>query len=165
MSRDVGRQAVYDAEDLVFAETLYAERLGMQGVASLMAEIVAHPWWIEVAGDAPVTLRPTRREAARSHATIWRREVALALGGESCHILTHELAHLADHKHTPLGEGSHGPTFRAMYLDLAILVCGEDLATRLAASFRRSGLIIGSTEWASPPRVGPYGIYGLWRLK
>src|SRR5690606_13887642 len=67
--RDVGRSKVYLAEDFVFDETLYAETLGMAGVASLADHLFIDDWWVNNISRYPEIVS-TRREANRSHADI-----------------------------------------------------------------------------------------------
>ncbi len=161
MSRDIHKQRVYDAEDLVFAETLFAEPMG-GAVVELHQSILASPWWRSEVG-IEVRLEPARREAGHSYAR-GSRLVRLALHGENAWTLTHELAHSAHTgtNRTPLQQ-AHGPEFRRWYVDLAVVVLGEAASERLARSFIEAGLPIGERTCAAPVAPGEFGLYGWWR--
>jgi hypothetical protein len=161
VSRDVNKQKVYDAETLVFAETLYAEDMGGQ-VVELHEAILTSPWWRSEVG-ADVKLQPARHEANHSYAR-GHRLVRLAAHGQNAWTLAHELAHSAHSAiHRDITHQAHGPEWRRWYLDLATLVCGPAASARLAQSFGEAGLVIADPIAAPPTPPGEYGLYGFWR--
>lgn len=159
--RDVDKQRVYDAEALALSETLFSEEMG-GAVVELFGAIVASPWWRSEVGIVP-TLEPARREAGHSYAR-GSRLVRLALGNENAWLVTHELAHVAhcaqggSHAHQ-----SHGPEFRRWYVDLLVVVGGDEAAGRLEQTFIEAGLPVAERTAAAPVAPGPYGLYGYWR--
>lgn len=161
MSRDVNKSRVYYAERLVFAETLFEEAMG-GAVVELFEAIVASPWWRSEVGATP-KLEPARREANHSYAK-GAFLVRLAEHDQNAWSLTHELAHIAhsavDRTHTDQG---HGPEFRRWYVDLTVVVGGQEAADRLAKSFIENGLPLAARTCADPVAAGPYGLYGFWR--
>lgn len=163
--RDVGRSKVYLAEDAVFDETLYAETLGMSGIASLADHLFNDEWWVHNIDRYPEIIS-TRREAHRSHANIDRQHIALSLGGETAAVLGHEAAHIAQSVlHAGKDTASHGIEFRATMVDVTALLCGPIVAERLVRSYRAHGLEIGARHRDPPPVRHERGIYALWRLR
>lgn len=160
MSRDVNKQKVYDAERLVFAETLFDENMGA-AVVELFDAIVTSPWWRYEVGVTP-TLEPKRREA--NHSTAHRTRVRLAASQEDAWTLVHELAHVA---HSNVDRNwehqGHGPEFRRWYVDLMVVAGGPEASERLAKAFIEAGLPLAERTCAAPVAPGPYGLYGLWR--
>ncbi len=162
--RDVGRSRVYLAEDSVFDETLYAETLGMSGVASLADHLFSDEWWVSNIDRYPEIV-PTRREANRSHADDDRQRIALSLGHETAAVLGHEAAHIALSVLFPGDDiASHGIEFRATMVDVTSLLCGPITAERLVRSYRAHGLEIATRHSGRPPVRHERGIYALWRL-
>lgn len=161
MSRDVDKQKVYDAETLVFAETLFDENLGA-AVVELFDSIVASPWWRTEVGATPA-LEPKRREAGHSTAYGTGR-VRLAQCQEDAWTITHELAHVAHSAGDRTSQHqAHGPEFRRWYVDLMVVVGGEEASARLAKTFIEAGLPLAPRTRAAPVAPGPYGLFGLWR--
>jgi hypothetical protein len=148
----------------VFEETLYAETLGMSGVASLADHLFVDEWWVTNIDRYPEIVA-TRREANRSHADIDRQRIALSLGCETAATLGHEAAHVAQ---SVLCAGQdvaiHGIEFRAAMVDVTSLLCGPIVAERLVRSYRGHGLEIGARQVDPPPVRHERGIYALWRL-
>ena len=161
MSRDIHKSRVYYAEKLVFAETLFNEGMGA-AVVELFEAIVTSPWWRSEVVVTP-TLEPKRREANHSTAH-GSNKVRLAVSQEDAWTLIHELAHVAhsavDRTYADQG---HGPEFRRWYVDLTVVVGGQEAADRLAKSFIENGLPLAERTCAAPVAPGPYGLYGLWR--
>lgn len=162
MSRDVDRRKVYDAEALVWDETLYQEPLGLDGVTSLAADLFAHPWWASQIEKVPV-IEPTRREANRSYARS-SGLIRLSLYHENAAALAHEAAHVATRQvYGPEVQG-HGPEYRLMYVEVTALLCGMAAAARLLTSFTDANLPLAPRRTDEVVQPAPYGIYGLWRL-
>lgn len=162
--RDTGRQKVYDAENLVFDETLYDEPLGMAGVASLADNLFIDEWWVSNINRYPEIVA-TRREANRSHANVGLQRIAFSLGHDSAAVLCHEAAHIAQFVLHPNGAiAAHGIEFRATMLDVATLLCGPVIAKRLESAYLGAGLEVGRRHEVEPPVRHERGIYALWRL-
>lgn len=163
--RDLGRSKVYLAEDAVFDETLYAETLGMSGVASLADHLFADEWWVKNIDRYPEVVS-TRRDARRSYASITHQKIAVSLGCETAAVLGHEAAHIATAAlHGDCAMASHGVEFRATMVDVVTLLCGPITAERLVQSYGGHGLEIGNRHRYPPPVRHERGIYALWRLE
>lgn len=159
--RDPDKALAYEAEDLVWVDTLFAESMG-GGVATLAQKIVEHPWWVEAHRGLSPEIVPARREAQSSFA-YGSRAVRLALGGENAWVLTHELAHsIASHHNSGVG---HDRGWRTAYVDLARLVAGTEMSEALRRSFESRGLAVDTaTPYTPAPDVSDFGLYELHRL-
>ena len=162
--KDPDRQACYDAEALVWGETLYEEPLSPAVMAALVEAITDHPTWVGIGGTAPVEVRAARREALQSQAYSHRRKITLSLGGENCATLVHELAHVAT-RYQDWTAQAHGALWRTVYVDLAVTACGAEAASRLARRFESTGLPLAAGRWPEPAEEGPYGLYGALRSR
>lgn len=158
MTRDVDRQRVYAAENLVFEETLFVEPLGATGVVDLARLVGADPWWVR--NGIPFTVSPARRESLHSSAFVAgdTARIRLSIHQEDAATLAHELAHLLANRHDP--HAGHGPLFRAAELDTVTLVCGTTTAARLGRCFADSSLALARRRWQDPTGEFDRGLYG-----
>lgn len=162
MTRDADRQRVYDAEDLVFDETLFTEPLGATGVVDLARLVNADRWWVD--NGVPFTVSPARRESLHSSAFVAGdvARIRLSIHQEDAATLAHELAHLLAGRHD--GGTGHGPLFRAAQLDTVTLVCGTKTAARLGRAYADAALPWSLRCWQDPTGRFDRGLYGHWRV-
>lgn len=174
MTRDGDRARVYDAEAMVFDETLFSEPLGPAGILDLTDRFLADPWWQR--NGVPFTVAPTRRESAHSWARsesrtdsnvataqIRRSQIRLSLQGEDAATLAHEAAHLLGDRHA--AHPAHGALFRRAEVDVVAVVCGSIAAGRLDQAFADANLDLADRDWTEPTGVTDRGIYGRWRTE
>ncbi|MBS1848213.1 MAG: hypothetical protein JST73_08030 [Actinobacteria bacterium] len=165
MTRDGDRAAVYGAEDLVFAETLFAEPLGASGVTGLAAALRADDWWRS--NGVAFEVVPARRESDHSSARLARHpgdiaQIRLAIHAEDAATLAHEAAHLVASIHG--ADSAHGDVFRSAEIDVVTVLCGTSAADRLARSFAAARLGCAPRAWTAPSPTTERGIYGRWRV-
>ncbi len=164
MTRDASRAAVYSAEHLVFAETLFSEPIGPAGVLDLARLVAGCDWWRR--NGVPFTVVPTRRESQHSSANTkpagrGSAQIRLSVHQEDAATLAHELAHLLASRHG--ADAAHGPRFVAAELDVVAVVCGTIVADRLGGAFADAGLVAAERAWPAPEVHGERGLYGRWR--
>ncbi len=165
MSRDATRSAVYAAEHLVFAETLFAEPIGPAGVLDLATALQATAWWQR--HGVPFEVVPTRRESGHSAAVISGAgargaQLRLSVHQEDVATLAHEAAHLL--AATAGASPAHGPLFVAAELDVVAVLCGTVAGDRLRRAFTEAGLPIAGRSWEVPEDLDARGLYGRWRI-
>lgn len=144
---DRGRQAVYDAEDAAFVDTVWHERLSFDDATSFARHVCAQRWWADHVAVIPEVVA-TRADAQRSYA--WgATSVHLSPGGCRAHIVLHELAHVATHATCGAGHG-HGPAFRGVHVALADRVLGVGAGRALHDRYRAARLTIDpAAGWPS----------------
>ena len=141
--RDVGRTDVYAAEEAAFEGTVLAGRPGGEALRQAVLTVSSSSWWTDTTGPAGAVRRVSMRTAGDSHWSPRTRTIALD-PGESWFVVTHELAHVADHARAR----PHGPTWRAWNQHLVDVVFGPEFARLLAGAFARFGLVV---DPLSPP--------------
>lgn len=147
---DVGRTAVYAAEDAALGGTDLDEERPLPDLVAIAAALTTGPWWREVGGPRVVVAaaRPNARSSAARAGSGRVVRITLAGGQRTVATLAHELAHaLAGVPH------GHDATFRAAHVDVVALLAGSAAGEALAAAYGRLGVPAGRRSWAAPFRA------------
>jgi hypothetical protein len=145
---DVGREAVYAAEEVAFGGTTLEEPRPFAELRKRADAITAGDWWRRAGGPPTdvIAARTSARSSSARHAD--RALVLLAAGQLDEATLAHELAHVlagVDH--------GHDERFRATHLDVVAVLAGSRHAAALTASYREFGLVLGPRTWPPPVRA------------
>lgn len=146
-SKDPDCQAVYYAEEVAFAGTLYAEPMDSNDLLALAAEMFLTGWWDRHKIPIP-TIEPTLPGDTCSYAvsnwseTGYRYDTIRLLPD---HVtpwhLSHEAAHIAQFYFYPYERcpdlETHGREFRACYYNVAASLLGMPAASELQINFDR----------------------------
>ncbi len=181
--RDPDKEAVYYAEEVVFAETLHAEPIHSNDLMYLADQLFSHDWWERYKIPVP-TIEPTRATDKSSHAEThgswFNKSSVIRLAPQSINpwFLAHEAAHIAqfyfyNSTHHPLLE-AHGREFRASYLAVTEILLGQRAARDLSASFDRHVRVRRQHKPGKPgsvvtvPKPDPFvtpvrGLFPAWR--
>src|SRR5262245_34937714 len=146
---DLGREAVYAAEESAFGGTDLEDPLPLADLRVRTATVVDGAWW-RASGGPPVDVVAARGDARSSTARHPGRDALIRLAGPQLDVATvaHELAHaLAGIDH------GHGERFRTAHVDVVAVLSGSAPAALLASSYRAFGLGIGVRSWPPPARV------------
>jgi hypothetical protein len=150
---DVGREAVYAAEESTFGGTDVDQPLALARLVARAAEVVDGTWW-QSCGAPVVDVGIARADAVSSSARPSSRGdvvVRLACGQLTTTTLAHELAHaLAGVAH------GHDERFRAAHVDVVAVLTGGVLADVLRRTYLEHGVPPGARAWPPPHRLsGP----------
>ena len=183
MTKDPDKRAVYEAEEFVFANTLFDELVTDADILELAGELFASQWWEQNKIPVP-EIRLRRLDANASMASTYhpssgrRPQISFTFEQVNAWTLAHEAAHIAQHHlcqypYTPV-EG-HGLEFRLAYLAVTEILCGMETSVRLAQSFAQRVSVRGSSSAvaaalrAIPPTPNHVaeneGIFPRWRLR
>jgi hypothetical protein len=149
---DVGRTAVYAAEEAAFGGTELDEERPLAELVAASVALTTGAWWQSVgAPRASVSAaRADARSSAARTATGSGGAVAITLadGQRTLATLGHELAHAFAGVHR-----GHDATFRAAHVDVIAVLAGGASAAALATAYRRLGVPAGVRRWAPPVRM------------
>lgn len=172
--KDPDKQAVYDAEEFVFGNTLFDELVTDADIQEMADELFSSDWWIKNKIPTPL-LRLRRLEAGASMASAYMPssgrppEIKFTYEQINPWTLAHEASHIAQYHlcqypHAPV-EG-HGVEFRQAYLTVTEILCGRQAAQDLATSFamRVSPRPFSASSCTLTSR-DPEGIFPRWRLR
>ena len=150
--RDVGREAVYAAEEATFGGTDVDEPLTLARLVAQATAVAGGTWWQSCRGprvDVIMARAGALSSSARTacHGVV----VRLASGQLTTVTLAHELAHaLAGVDH------GHDARFRAAHVDVVAVLGGGPLADGLRRTYVGHGIPPGARAWPSPHLVsGP----------
>ena len=148
---DVGRTAVYAAEEMAFGGTDAEDIRPIADLAAVARTVTTGEWW-RAAGGPPVRVvlaRPgTGSSSARSSRGGASVDVRLAAPQATIATLAHELAHaLAGVAH------GHDGVFRRAHVDVGAVLVGGAAATHLTSSYEALRVPPAARRWRSPVRV------------
>jgi hypothetical protein len=146
---DLGREAVYAAEESAFGGTDLEDPLPLADLRVRTATVVDGAWWT-ASGGPPVDVVAARGDARSSTARHHGPAAQVRLAGSQLDVATvaHELAHvLAGIEH------GHDERFRTAHVDVVAMLSGSAPAASLASSYRAFGLELGPRNWPPPARV------------
>lgn len=163
--RDVDRQAVYDVEDAAFAGTIYAEPVGFDEAATLVADFCAQGWWSDHRLPVP-GVRRTRVDSRTSYVAARDGGPTVHLSPDGCavSVVAHELAHLLVASSSATPEAGHGPRFRWGDVVLTGALMGAVAGERLAGAFAAAGLPVHPGRLAIPAPAR-FGFWAAWRAE
>lgn len=149
VARDSDRSKVYEAEQHAFYGALSEERLSFNVVLAVAGRVLNTAWWQNHSGTPDVTVRRARADAASSSFRPMDATIRVADGQMTLATIAHELAH-AFRPHT-----GHTAEFRAAYIQLIRLICGDEPAGYLREEFAARNLPVaaGSVPDAPTPAV------------
>ena len=151
-ARDVGREAVYAAEEATFGGTDVDEPLALARLVAQATAVAGGTWW-QSCGGPHVDVIMARADALSSSArpSVHGVVVRLASGQLTTVTLAHELAHaLAGVDH------GHDARFRAAHVDVVAVLGGGLLADGLRRTYVGHGVPPGARAWPPPHLVsGP----------
>ena len=149
---DVGRTAVYAAEEAAFGGTSLDDERTLAELVAVAAELTSGDWWTSADGPA-VTVVPARAGARSSCARATGHPdapvvVTMATGQLTLATLAHELAHAL----AGVARG-HDATFRAAHEDVVALLGGASAARAITAAYAGLGVPPGARQWPAPVRM------------
>jgi hypothetical protein len=147
---DRGRAAVAAVEDAAFGGTDADVPIDREVLHIRIADVVEGPWWQACGPPVTVTTprRSTRSSTARSRLGETPVEIRLAETQLTVATVAHELGHAL----AGVGHG-HGEVFRVAHIDVVALLCGAEVAQRLAEAYTAFELAVGARAWPSPWRA------------
>lgn len=147
---DRGRAAVAAVEDAAFGGTDADVATDREVLHGRVAKVVDGPWWH--ACGPPVSIATPRRTTRSSTARSQLGEVPVEIRLADTQLTTATAAHELGHALAGVVHG-HDERFRAAHVDVVALLCGANVARRLASEYATFELAVGDRAWPPPWRA------------